>query len=212
MQEGQSSKLLAEAVREFSKLPGIGNKTALRLVLHLLKQDVSVVEQFSGAILKMKQETGFCKYCHNLSDHEVCSICSNAKRDKTTLCVVEGIHDVLAIEQTSQYRGLYHVLGGIISPMDGIGPGQLKIKHLTERIVDENIEEIIFALPTTMEGETTAFFIYRKLEEYSCKISSIAKGISIGDELQYADEITLGQSIINRRPFDEHKQGLAGVK
>jgi recombination protein RecR len=207
MQGGNSSKLLAEAVEEFSKLPGIGNKTALRLVLHLLKQDEKAVENFSNAIIKMKQETGFCKICNNLSDSEICSICSNLKRDASIICVVEGINDVMAIEQTQQYKGLYHVLGGVISPIDGIGPSQLKINDLIERIGNNNITEIIFALPTTMEGETTAFYIYKKLEDYSCSVSSIAKGIAIGDELQYADEITLGQSILNRRPFNESKAG-----
>lgn len=205
MQEGNSSKLLAEAVEEFSKLPGIGNKTALRLVLHLLKQDSKAVERFSNAIVKMKNETSFCKHCNNLSDSEVCAICCDIKRDSNTICVVEGINDVMAIEHTQQYRGLYHVLGGVISPIDGIGPSQLKINHLIERIGNENISEIIFALPTTMEGETTAYYIYKKLEDFSCTVSSIAKGISIGDELQYADEITLGQSILNRRPFNEAK-------
>lgn len=205
MQSGNSSKLLAEAVEEFSKLPGIGNKTALRLVLHLLKQDVKAVERFGNAIIKMKHETGFCKICNNLSDSEICSICSNPKRDSSMICVVEGINDVMAVEQTQQYTGLYHVLGGVISPMDGIGPSQLKINTLISRIENETISEIIFALPTTMEGETTAFYIYRKLENTKINISSIAKGISIGDELQYADEVTLGQSILNRRPFNEAK-------
>lgn len=207
MQSGNSSKLLAEAVEEFSKLPGIGNKTALRLVLHLLKQDVKAVERFGNAIIKMKHETGFCKICNNLSDSEICSICSNPKRDSSMICVVEGINDVMAVEQTQQYTGLYHVLGGVISPMDGIGPSQLKINTLLSRIENETISEIIFALPTTMEGETTAFYIYRKLENTKINISSIAKGISIGDELQYADEVTLGQSILNRRPFNEAKAG-----
>ena len=205
MYQEQSSKLLAEAVYEFSKLPGIGKKTALRLVLHLLRQDTNTVEEFSNAILKMKKETRFCSKCHNLSDNELCSICSNPRRNQSVICVVEGIHDILAIEQTQQYKGLYHVLGGIISPMDGIGPSQLFINDLIERINNDQIQELIFALPTTMEGETTAFYIFRKLEDTSCKISSIAKGIAVGDEIQYADEVTLGQSIINRIPFNEKK-------
>jgi recombination protein RecR len=206
MHEGHSSKLLADAVDEFSKLPGIGKKTALRLVLHLLRQDYKMVEQFSNAIVKMKNETKFCSTCHNLSDNDVCAICTSIKRDRSIVCVVEGIHDVMAIEQTQQFMGVYHVLGGVISPMDGIGPSQLTINHLIERVHSEEIQEVIFALPTTMEGETTSFFIFKKLGESACKISSIAKGIAIGDELQYADEVTLGQSILNRRPFEEDKK------
>lgn len=198
MQSQYPSALLQRAIDEFSKLPGIGSKTALRLVLHLLKQGEESVEAFSGAILKLKKEVKYCKVCHNLSDTDVCSICSNPRRDAATVCVVENIRDVMAIEDTMQYNGVYHVLGGIISPMDGIGPKDLQIDSLTERVKAGDIREVILALSATMEGETTCFYIFRKLENLGVKISTIAKGVAIGDELMYADEVTLGRSIVNR--------------
>jgi recombination protein RecR len=201
MQSQYPSALLQRAIDEFSKLPGIGSKTALRLVLHLLKQDEESVEAFSSAILKLKKEVKYCKVCHNLSDTDVCSICSNPRRDAATVCVVENIRDVMAIEDTMQYNGVYHVLGGIISPMDGIGPKDLQIDSLTERVKAGNIREVILALSATMEGETTCFYIFRKLENLGVKISTIAKGVAIGDELMYADEVTLGRSIVNRTVY-----------
>lgn len=201
MQSQYPSALLQRAIDEFSKLPGIGSKTALRLVLHLLKQDEESVEAFSSAILKLKKEVKYCKVCHNLSDTDVCSICSNPRRDAATVCVVENIRDVMAIEDTMQYNGVYHVLGGIISPMDGIGPKDLQIDSLTERVKAGDIREVILALSATMEGETTCFYIFRKLENLGVKISTIAKGVAIGDELMYADEVTLGRSIVNRTVY-----------
>ncbi len=199
--ENFSSKLLQSAVDEFSKLPGIGKKTALRLVLHLLKQQEQDVETFAGAMTDLRNNILYCSKCHNISDSEVCHICSSANRDKTTVCVVEDLRDIIAIENTGQYRGVYHVLGGVISPMNGIGPDDLHLDALIQRVTTDNIEEIILALSTTMEGDTTNFYIYRKLQDHKVKLSTIARGIAIGDELEYADEITLGRSIINRTPY-----------
>ena len=201
MNEQFPSVLLERAVGEFAKLPGIGRKTAMRLVLHLLRQEAESVEAFANAIVVLKREAKFCKVCHNISDTETCRICSNPQRDASTICVVENIRDVMAVEATQQYRGLYHVLGGVISPIDGIGPGDLQIDSLVERVKAGGIREVILALSTTMEGDTTNFYIYRKQEQTSVKLSVIARGIAVGDELEYADEVTLGRSIVNRMPF-----------
>mgnify|MGYP006289640529 FL=1 len=199
-----SSKLLEEAVNEFAKLPGIGNKTALRLVLHLLKQETKDVENFGTVIQKLKKEIKHCRVCHNLSDQEICHICSNPKRDKSTICVVENIRDVMSIENTQQYKGVYHVLGGIISPMDGIGPSDLTLHSLEQKVMENNTEvnELILALPTTMEGDTTNFYIFRRLKDTDLRITTIARGVSVGDDLEFADEITLGRSIVNRMDFE----------
>jgi recombination protein RecR len=196
------SKLLEQAVREFASLPGIGNKTALRLVLHLLKQDEKEVLNFGNALIELKRNIHHCKICRNISDTEICEICANPRRDKNLVCVVENIRDVMSIENTSQYTGLYHVLGGIISPIDGIGPADLTIDSLEERIREGGIDEVILALSTTMEGDTTNFYIYKKLKPYPVKVSTLARGLAIGDELEYADEITLGRSIVDRTPFE----------
>ncbi|NMA75106.1 MAG: recombination protein RecR [Bacteroidales bacterium] len=195
------SLLLQKAIDEFSKLPGIGNKTATRLVLHLLRQDVKAVEAFGNAITQLKKEVKYCKKCHNISDTDICQICADPKREASVLCVVENIRDVMAVEATQQFQGLYHVLGGIISPMDGVGPSDLTIDSLVNRVASGEVKEVILALSTTMEGDTTNFYIYRKLENYNVPLSVIARGISIGDELEYADEITLGRSIVNRTRF-----------
>ena len=197
-----SSNLLEKAVEEFAKLPGIGKKTALRLVLNLLNREVDDVTRFTKAITSLREEIRFCKKCHNISDIEICQLCSNPSRDNSTLCVVEDIRDVMAIENTQQYRGLYHVLGGVISPMDGIGPQHLNIESLIDKVNSGEVKEIIFALSTTMEGDTTNFYIFKKLKETSVKVSTIARGIAFGDELEYADEITLGRSIANRLPYE----------
>lgn len=197
-----SSKLLENAVYEMSQLPGIGKRTALRLVLHLLKQPDERTELLAHALLKLKNEVNFCKNCHNISDTEVCEICANPKRDETMVCVVEDIRDVMAIENTSQYNGLYHVLGGKISPMEGVGPQDLNIASLVKKVKDGTIKELILALSSTMEGDTTNFYIYKQLEGLEVTTSTIARGISVGDELEYADEVTLGRSIINRVPFE----------
>ena len=197
------SQLLEQAVQEFSKLPGIGRKTALRLVLHLLRQDDEDVMQFSEAIARMKQEVQYCHVCHNISDSDTCPICSDPRRDTQTICVVENIQDVMAVENTQQFHGLYHVLGGVISPMDGIGPSDLEIDSLVERVKAGGVKEVILALSSTMEGDTTNFYIFRKLAPYTdVKLSIIARGISVGDELEYTDEVTLGRSILNRTPFE----------
>jgi recombination protein RecR len=196
-----SSVLLENAVRELSSLPGIGRKTALRLALHLLKRTENDVNSFGQALIQLKKEVRYCTICHNISDQDLCPICSDHQRDNQLICVVEDIRDVMAIESTRQYRGLYHVLGGKISPMDGIGPGNLTINQLIDRVAMGSIKEIILALSTTVEGDTTNFFIFRKLAAYPVEISAIARGIGIGDELEYADEITLGRSITNRTPF-----------
>ena len=197
------SQLLEKAVQEFSKLPGVGRKTALRLVLHLLRQDTDEVLQFTETIARMRQEVKHCSVCHNISDSDVCPICSDARRDETTVCVVENIQDVMAVENTQQYNGLYHVLGGVISPMDGIGPADLEIDSLVDRVRTGDIKEVILALSSTMEGDTTNFYIFRKLAPFTdVRISIIARGISVGDELEYTDEVTLGRSILNRTPFE----------
>ncbi|HHT28910.1 MULTISPECIES: recombination mediator RecR [Petrimonas] len=197
------SVLLENAVNEFAKLPGIGRKTALRLVLHLLRQDVSQVEGFAQALVTLKQEVKYCRSCHNISDSEICGICADRSRDASTLCVVENIREVMAIESTSQFNGLYHVLGGVISPIDGIGPSDLQISSLEERVRQGEVKEVVLALSATMEGDTTNFYIFRKLHPYNVKVSIIARGVAVGDEIEYADEITLGRSILNRTPFDE---------
>lgn len=197
------STLLENAVNEFAKLPGIGRKTALRLVLHILRQDDNYVEDFAHALLTLKQEVNYCSSCFNISDSEVCSICSDKMRDESTICVVENIREVMAIENTVQFKGLYHVLGGIISPIDGIGPSDLRITELEERVKSGKVKEVILALSATMEGDTTNFYIYRKLQPYGIKVSIIARGVSVGDEIEYADEITLGRSIMNRTLFDD---------
>lgn len=203
MHQSYSSKLLEEAVGEFASLPGIGRKTALRLVLFLLKQDDPVVERFGQTILKMKQEIMHCQICHNISDSEVCPICNDSFRDHETVCVVENIRDVMSIENTQQYNGIYHVLGGIISPMDGIGPADLNIDSLINKAEQQTIREVILALSTTMEGDTTNFYIYKKLRNTTVSVSTLARGVAIGDDLEYADEITLGRSILNRTRFED---------
>ena len=197
------STLLENAVNEFAKLPGIGKKSALRLVLHLLRQDEAKVVNFAEAIVKLKQEVKYCKKCHNISDIDLCEICSDENRNKSLICVVENIKEVMAIERTGQFKGLYHVLGGIISPIDGIGPSDIEIASLEERVKIGEIEELVLALSATMEGDTTNFYIFRKLQPHNVKVSIIARGVSIGDEIEYADEVTLGRSILNRTPFDE---------
>ena len=196
------SQLLERAVEAFSQLPGVGRKTALRLVLHLLRQSTEDVDSFADAITRVKHDVKYCKVCHNISDTDVCSICSDPRRDASVVCVVENIQDVMAIENTQQFHGLYHVLGGIISPMDGIGPNDLEIESLVKRVEEGKVKEIILALASTMEGDTTNFYISRKLKDKQVKLSVIARGISVGDELEYTDEVTLGRSILNRTPFD----------
>ena len=203
MQHTYSSKLLEEAVEEFATLPGIGRKTALRPVLHLLKQEDKEVEHFGNTILRMKQEIITCKVCHNISDSEVCHICSDPYRDKSTICVVESIRDVMSVENTQQFMGTYHVLGGIISPMDGVGPADLTIESLEGKARTGQCKEVILALSTTMEGDTTNFYIYRKLKPFAVTISTLARGVAIGDDLEYADEVTLGRSILNRTSFED---------
>lgn len=202
MQQQFSSALLEKAVAEFAKLPGVGRKTALRLVLFMLRQSGEEVDQFVNSISKMKREVKYCRVCHNISDTDVCPICSDSRRDATTICVVENVQDVLAVENTQQFHGLYHVLGGVISPMDGIGPSDIEIDSLVQRVAAGEIKEVIFALSSTMEGDTTNFYISRKLADFSVKLSVIARGISVGDELEYTDEVTLGRSILNRTPFE----------
>lgn len=197
-----SSKLLEQAVEEFSKLPGVGKKTALRLVLNMLKREKNEVNRFATAIKDLRDGIRYCKQCHNISDVEICQLCSNPNRDASTLCVVEDIRDVLAVENTQQYKGLYHVLGGVISPMEGIGPQHLNIESLIDKVKSGEVKEIIFALSTTMEGDTTNFYIFKKLKDYPIEVSTIARGIAFGDELEYADEITLGRSIANRLPYE----------
>ena len=203
MVQQYSSALLEKAVGEFSKLPGIGRKTALRLVLFMLRQGDSDVDQFVNAVSKMKREVKYCLVCHNISDTDVCPICSDSRRDASTICVVENVQDVLAVENTQQFHGLYHVLGGIISPMDGIGPADLEIESLVNRVAEGGVKEVILALSSTIEGDTTNFYISRKLADYPVKLSVIARGISVGDELEYTDEVTLGRSILNRTPFNQ---------
>ena len=201
MSQEYPSALLEKAVSEFSKLPGIGRKTATRLVLHMLRRKEDEVEAFSSSILRLKREAKYCRECHSISDTDVCPICANPMRDHSVICVVENIQDVMAVENTMQYRGVYHVLGGVISPMDGVSPADLHIDTLVERVASGEVKEIILALSSTMEGDTTNFYIYRKLLQYNVKLSVIARGISVGDELEYADEVTLGRSIVNRTPF-----------
>ena len=197
------SKLVERAVEQLASLPGIGRKTALRLALHLLSRPVSDVQTFAHALAEMREGIVYCKKCHNISDTELCPICSNPKRDQSLVCVVQHVGDVLAIENTGQYRGVYHVLGGVISPIDGIGPEDLKITELIDRVRQGNVQEIILALGTTMEGDTTNFFIYRSLSGLDVKLSVIARGVAIGDEIEYADEVTLGRSILSRTSFDQ---------
>ena len=198
-----SSILLENAVESLSKLPGIGKKTALRLALHLLNEDDMETEQLADSLLKMKHNIMLCDRCYNISDTKVCSICSNPRRDENTLCVVADMRDVLAIERTASYNGLYHVLGGVISPIEGVSPNDLKISQLVQRVHKEDIKEIILALPATIEGDTTNFYIFRQLKDFEGKISVISKGIAVGDALEYVDEVTLGRSIQNRIPFDQ---------
>jgi len=206
MQENTfSSKLLNEAVNEFAKLPGIGKKTALRLVLYLLKQDIEQVKNFGNSIIKLKEEIKHCEICNNISDNEICEICSNPRRDNEIICVVENIRDVIAIENTQHYNGVYHILGGIISPLDGIGPNDLSIDLLENRVNNNKISEIVFALNTTMEGDTTCFYLNKKLSKYNLKISTIARGVAFGNELEYTDEMTLGRSILNRVVYNVAK-------
>ena len=197
-----SSKLLEDAVAEFAKLPGVGQKTALRLVLHLLKQDRGEVDKFSIAISKLRNEIQFCQTCHNISDSAICQICSAHKRDHAVICIVEDTRDVMAIENTNQYHGLYHVLGGLISPMDGVGPADLEVDTLVERLKDNEVSEVIFALSATMEGDTTIFYLNKRLKIFNITISTIARGIAFGGELEYVDELTLGRSIATRVPYE----------
>ncbi|RRD02214.1 recombination mediator RecR [Prevotella sp. OH937_COT-195] len=202
MTQQYPSLLLEKAVGEMSKLPGIGRKTALRLVLHLLRQEDTAVDDLATALSRLKHEVRHCKVCHNISDTDVCPICSDQHRDATTICVVENIQDVMAIENTQLYRGLYHVLGGIISPIDGIGPSDIEVDSLVKRVAEGSASEVIMALGSTMEGDTTAFYIFRKLADYDVRQTVIARGISVGNELEYTDEVTLGRSIINRVPYE----------
>ena len=195
------SALLEKAVGEFAKLPGIGRKTALRLVLHLLRQHEEDVMTFTDAVATMKKNVKFCRVCHNICDDDLCSICADKSRHQNTICVVENIQDVMAVENTQQYHGLYHVLGGVISPVDGIGPNDLEINSLVQRVAEGGVDEVIFALSSTMEGDTTNFYLSRKLAAYPVELSVIARGVSVGDELEYTDEVTLGRSILNRTPF-----------
>jgi recombination protein RecR len=199
-----SSKYIERAVNEFSQLPGVGKKTALRFVLHLLKKETHEVNQFAESLQLLKSEIKYCSNCYNISDKEICDICSNPSRDEKLICVVQDIRDVMAIENTSLYRGQYHVLGGIISPMDGVSPSQLTIEPLVTKISEKQVQEIIMALPATMEGETTNFYIYKKIAQFQLKVSTIARGIAVGDELEYADEVTLGRSIQFRVPYTNH--------
>lgn len=203
MSQTFASTLLENAVNEFSKLPGIGRKTALRLVLHILRQDVQTADNFGNAIIRLRHDIRYCQVCHNISDTDVCNICSDATRDASTICVVENVREVMAVEATGQFKGLYHVLGGVISPMDGIGPADLEIDSLAARVAAGGIKEVILALSATMEGDTTNFYIFRKLAPYDIRITMIARGVSVGDELEYTDEITLGRSILNRTPFSD---------
>lgn len=202
-----SSTLLEAAVNEISQLPGIGKRTALRLALHLLKQPESQTRQLSEILVRLRSQVKFCKNCHNISNAEVCEICSNPYRNTALICVVEDIRDVMAIENTGQYRGVYHVLGGKISPVDGIGPGDLTIHSLVEKVKSGTVEELIFALSSTMEGDTTNFYIFKQVENYPILTTTIARGIAVGDELQYADEVTLGRSILHRVPFENSLKG-----
>ncbi len=198
------SKLFEETVGELAKLPGIGKKTALRLTLFLLNQTIPDVESLGNAIINMRNKINYCNNCHNISDTEVCEICSNEQREKHTICVVEDVRDVMAIENTTLYKGVYHVLGGIISPIEGVGPDDLTINSLVKKVSEDGVKEVIMALSTTIEGDTTNFYIYKKLKEYNTKVTTLARGVAIGDELEYADEVTLGRSIINRINYEDY--------
>lgn len=198
-----SSKRIEQAVHEISKLPGIGKKTALRLALHILKRPEDEALSLADAVVNLRTKTIYCQKCHNISDLEICSICSNPKRNENLLCVVEDVRDVMALENTGNYNGLYHVLGGLISPLDGIGPSDLNIATLVKKVSESSIDEVVLALNTTMEGDTTNFYIFRKLKDFPAKITTIARGIAVGDELEYADEITLGRSIAQRIPYEQ---------
>ena len=202
MTQQYPSRLLENAVQAFAQLPGIGRKTALRLVLHMLRQDNEYADRFTNAVATLKHEVKFCRKCHNVSDTDICPICADPRRDGTTVCVVENIQDVLAVENTQQFAGLYHVLGGLISPMDGIGPSDLEISSLVERVAAGGVKEVILALSPTMEGDATNFFIFKKLSAFDVKVSVIARGIAVGGELEYTDEVTLARSILNRTPFE----------
>ena len=206
------SLLLDRAVGEFAKLPGIGRKTALRLVLHLLKQSTEDVEAFADALTTLKHDVKYCSVCHNISDTDICPICSDHRRDSSQICVVENIRDVMAIENTMQYHGLYHVLGGLISPLDGVGPSDIEIASLVERVAAGGVTEVILALSPTLEGDTTNFFVSKKLRRYHVNITVIARGISVGNELEYADEVTLGRSILKRTPYEQWKNVLVNFK
>ncbi len=197
------SKKVSLAVEELAKLPGIGQRTAMRLALYILKQDEKYAESLGNAIISMRKDIRYCRKCHNISDHDICNICADSKRDQSLVCVVEDVRDVMAIENTSQYRGVYHVLGGIISPMEGLGPEDLTITQLISRIKEEPVDEIIMALPTTIEGDTTNYYIHKQIKNTDVKMSTLARGVSIGNDLEYADEVTLGRSIVNRQPYDE---------
>lgn len=200
--ETYPSKLLEDAVNELSKLPGIGKRTALRLALHLLREELQASEALAGALIRLRQEIRYCSQCHNISDAATCGICSNPKRNHAVLCVVEDSRDVLAIENTAQFNGIYHILGGIISPVDGIGPHDLNIDSLEQRVSEQTIEELIFALPATIEGDTTNFYLYKRLQNHPLKFSMIARGVAVGDDLEFIDELTLGRSIINRTRYE----------
>ncbi len=207
--EQYPSKLLERAVSEFARLPGIGRKTALRLTLHLLRQDSAAVHAFSESLTRLRDEVKYCRVCHNISDTDVCDICANPLRDASTICVVENIRSVLSVENTGQYHGLYHVLGGVISPMDGIGPADLELESLVERVAAGGVREVILALNPTMEGDTTNFYISRKLAPYpDVRLTVLARGVSVGDDLEYTDEVTLGRSIVNRVELAQEKNGL----
>ncbi len=201
MRDNYSSRLLEDAVEEFASLPGVGRKTALRLALYLLKQPADRVDRFSNAFTRLRNEVRYCGECNMISDRDICPVCSDAKRDRSVVCVVESVRDVISLENTQQYNGLYHVLGGIISPMDGIGPSDLTIERLVERVGNGEIKEVVLALNTGMEGETTSFYIFKKLAPFDIKITTIARGVGFGDDLEYTDELTLGKSIQNRQPF-----------
>jgi recombination protein RecR len=203
MTQQYPSRLLESAVQEFSKLPGIGRKTALRLVLYMLRLETEEVSQFTETLDRLKREVKFCRVCHNISDQDICPICSDHRRDASTICVVENIQDVMAVENTQQFTGLYHVLGGLISPMDGIGPSDLEIESLVSRVAEGDVKEVILALSSTMEGDTTNFYIFRKLAPFDVKVTMIARGIAVGNELEYTDEVTLGRSILHRVPFED---------
>lgn len=203
MEQEFASTLLDAAVNEFAKLPGIGRKTALRLVLHILRQDVQQAHLLGEAIIKLREEVKYCRVCHNISEHDVCEICSNPMRDSGVICVVENVKDVMSIENTRSHNGVYHVLGGLISPMDGVGPGDIEIDSLVERVSGGGVNEVILALSATMEGDTTAFYIFRRLAPTGVKVSVIARGVQVGNEIEYTDELTLGRSIMNRTPFND---------